>query len=470
MNTTLLTKDIKLLLRDLKFQIFFMILVVLFILSAISSSVTYHATSEEYQTILNAHHDIVYSDHLTLRSMLGWQNTIHVVDIPSPALLFSSYENYPNMIGNGVMFFAPWFNRIGSMGTQVFQLNWNFILSILMGFIMLILSFEAVSGEKRAGTLRLMSIYGFKRQSVLWSKYISYMLLYLIIIVPPALISMILFFALTGTWEMSYMIQFILIILLSIPFASFFVLLGIFISMAKNYRNAIVIVVFIWLMFVIIVPQSANIIGKQLSPIKTSTEYRQMKRIAWNTEWDAWIIEHESYVSGNSHLHNGLRARAVYAADEKRSLVEQQELEDHRRQLLSIQRIASISPFTQFEKISEIVFDKGYYLLGFIELTTKNTLAQVRNLMIEQDSRDETSLNLYYSWAGGDWGPLHGTGQTTFSAQIFEHPNLLFVTDIPTDDAMEKAMKILLRLLPILVLNLLLVVGSVVRLERLDIR
>jgi len=42
MNTILLIKDIKLLLRDLKFQIFFIILFILFIVSAISSAVTYN--------------------------------------------------------------------------------------------------------------------------------------------------------------------------------------------------------------------------------------------------------------------------------------------------------------------------------------------------------------------------------------------------------------------------------------------
>jgi ABC-type transport system involved in multi-copper enzyme maturation permease subunit len=471
MNTALLIKDIKLLLRDQKFQIFFLILVVLFILSAISSSVTYRAYSEEYQVLLNNHQNMTQDEHqMSLRTMLGSRNLIQVVDEPSPALLFSTYENYPNRLLNGVMFYTPQFMRFGVIGTEVFKLNWNFILGMLMGFIMLILSFEAISGEKRAGTLRLLSIYGFKRQSILWNKYLSYMVLYMIIIVPPALISMILFFALSGTWDVSYMMQFLLIMLLSIPFASFFVMLGIFISMAKNYRNAIVVVVFIWLLFVIIIPQSANIIGKQLSPIKTDVEYRQMGYVAWHSEFEIWAEEHGRYVNGNGYLHNGLRARAVYAADEKISLSEQQELADYKRQLLLIQRIASISPFTQYEKISEIVFDKGDYLLGFQKLSMQNTLAQVRNLMIEQDSRDETSINLYYSWAGSDFGPLMSEGLTTFSAQKFEHPNLLFVTDIPTDDAMSKSLKILLRLLPVMVLNLLLIIGSVVRFERLDIR
>jgi len=470
MNKILLIKDIKLLLRDLKFQIFFMILVVLFILSAISSSVTYNAFKEEYQNQLNTHQNQVNDEsQLILRDMLSGGYHITVTDVPSPALLFSTFEHYPNRLTNNVSFYSPAFGRHGATSTEVFRLNWNFILGILMGFILLVLSFEAVSGEKRAGTLRLLSIYGFKRQAVLWSKYLSYMLLYLIIIIPPSLISMILFFALTGTWQVSYMLSFLLIILLSIPFASFFVLVGMFISMAKNYRNAIVMVVFVWLLFVIIIPQSANIFGKLISPIKTSTEYRQRSRDAWVAEWEWWNNEYGSSVGGNGSLHDGLRARAVYASDEKRNVVEQQELDDFRRQLRSIQMIASISPFTQFERIAEIVFDKGHYLFEFLEESMRTTVSQVKNLIIEQDRRDETSLNLFYSWASTDRFAVRD-GMTTFSAERFEHPNLLFVNDITTDDTISKTMKIMLRLLPILVLNLLLMIGAVVRLERLDIR
>jgi ABC-type transport system involved in multi-copper enzyme maturation permease subunit len=448
-----------------------MILIVLFILSAISSSVTYNAFSEEYQNLLNAHQNNVHDEsQMILREMISQGHHITVVDIPSPALLFHAYENYPNRLLNGVMFFSPLYSRFGTAITTVFMLNWNFIIGILMGFIMLILSFEAVSGEKRAGTLRLLSIYGFKRQNILWSKYLSYMLLYMIIIIPPALISMMVFFALTGTWSIEYMLKFMLIFLLSIPLASFFVFLGILISMAKNYRNAIVIVVFIWLLFVIIIPQSANIFGKILSPIKTSAEYQQIVRSFRLSEWDRWGEEYGTTVTGNGNLSDGLRARAVYTLDERINLFNQQEREDYQRQVKSIQRISRLSPFIQLEKISEIVFNKGHYLFEFQMQTMQNTLTQVRNLIIEQDSRDDTSLNLFYSWASTDRFALESQGLTPFSATKFEHPNLLFVSEIPTDDDTAKAGKILLMLLPILILNILLIVFCVVRLERLDTR
>jgi len=471
MNKILFIKDIKLLLKDLKFQIFFLILVALFILSAISSAVTYQNQLEEFQTSLNYHSEIINDGQSTqLINMLSSGYILNVNSRPSPALLFNSYDTFPDKIQSGVVFYTPEFGNFGSERKEVFRLNWFFILGILSGFIMLIMSFEAISQEKRAGTLRLVSIYGFKRQAILWHKYLSYMLLYMIIIVPPALISMVLFFALTGTWTVAFMLKFFLILLISLPFASFFVLLGIFISMSKNYRNAVVQIVFIWLLFVIIIPQSANIIAKQLSPVKTTIEYSSIENQAWNDEWNIWGDEYTHQVRGNGSIQDGLRAKAVYASDEKRNLMHQKELDDYKRQTLLIQNISSVSPFTQFERISEIVFDKGFYLFNFQQETAKRTINQIRNLMIEQDARDETSLNLFYSWASGDGGNIQHYGMTTFSTNLFEYPDMLFVTEIITDDAVFKTVKFLLRLLPILIFNVVLVLLSVFKLEKLDIR
>ncbi|MCL2063562.1 MAG: ABC transporter permease [Candidatus Cloacimonetes bacterium] len=470
MNQIILMKDIRLMLKDLKFQIFFLILVALFILSAISSAVTYQNLSEEFQTDLNRHNERVADGESMQMIRMLQGNLLQVVSRPSPAVLFSSYQTYPDKISVGILFYTPYFDNYGTSTREVFRLNWYFILGILSGFFMLILSFEAISHEKRAGTLRLMSVYGFKRQMILWHKYISYMLLYLIIIVPPALVSLLLFFAMTGTWSMVFMWKFLLILLISVPFASFFVWLGTLISMVKNYRNAIVMVVFIWLFFVIIVPQSANIIAKQLSPLKTSIEYNEMWRQAYLEEYQIWGDEYGMQVHSNGALHDGIRARAFHACDEKAALTKLIEIDDSDRQTRMIQNISAISPFVQFEKISEVIFDKGYYLLNFQQETAKRSINQITNLMIEQDSRDETSLHLFYGHANSDRYVLSELGQIPFSEQLFEHPELLFVSEIETEDSWTKAMRILLRLLPILILNLVLIVVSVVRFEKLDIR
>jgi len=469
MNTTLLTKDIKLMLKDLKFQIFSIIIVILFVLSAISSAVTYNNLSAEFQKDLSTHNDLMNETYSIQMIHMLSASPLNVISRPSPAVLFSSYSAYPDKINTSIMFYDPTFSKYNTPQKVVFRLNWYFILGILSGFIMLIISFEAISAEKRAGTMRLLSIYGLRRQTILWHKYICYMLLFLIITIPSALVSLLLFFGLTGTWTVVFMLKFLLILLLSIPFASFFTLLGILVSMLKNYRNAIVIIVFLWLFFVIIIPQSANILAKQIAPTKTNAEYSNMQSHAWGAEWAVWNEQYNREVGNNAYLEDGLRAKAVYACGEKVSQIVQMEIDDSVRQTQVVQNIASISPFIQFERISEIVFERGFYLLGHHQDTAKRLIGQIKNLMIEQDSRDETSLHLMYSWAEGDRNAIGG-GLVPFSAQTFDHPDLLFVTEIPTDDALAKTMKIMMRLLPILVINIVLVVWCVVKLERLDIR
>jgi len=456
-------------LKDLKFQVFFLILVVLFILSAISSAVNYKNLSQDFQTSHKNYEERISDGHSTkLINMLRGEYIVTVNSRPSPALLFSNYNSVPDRVRNQVIFFSPNFRKYGTTQSEGFSLNWYFILGILSGFIMLVLSFEAISAEKRAGTLRLLSIYGFKRQTILWYKYLCYMLLYLIIIIPPALVSMLLFFALSGTWSVAFMLKFLLIILLSIPFASFFVWVGILISMSKNYRNAIVTIIFVWLLFVIIIPQSANILAKQISPMKTDNEYSHMVGRAWNAEYDYWDEQTDGMVGSNGTIEDGVRANAVYKSDEKAGAISEILLDDAKRQVRIKQNIASLSPFAQFEKISEIIFDKGYYLLDFQIETLRRSISQIKDLMIKQDGRDENSLHLVYSWAATDG--YGSNGKVAFSGEFFEQPDLLFVTEIPTDEGVEKVVKVLVRLLPILGLNVGLVVWCVVKLERLDIR
>jgi len=470
MNTTLLIKDIRLMLKDLKFQVFFLILVVLFILAAISSAVNYKNLSQDFQASFNEHTQTVNDGESTkLLTMLRNDRLLSINSRPSPAILFSNYASFPDRVRNEVMFFNPVFERYGTTSGEVFSLNWYFILSVLSGFIMLVLSFEAISAEKRAGTLRLITVYGIKRQTILWQKYLCNMLLYLIIIIPPAMVSMVLFFALSGTWSVGFMLKFLLVLLLSMPFASFFAWLGILISMSKNYRNAIVMIIFVWLLFVIIIPQSANIIAKQLSPVKTNIEYTQMRTKAWNDEFMVWVMETQGEVAGNANIENGMRAKAVYASDEKRSTVSEMIVDDSLQRMQRRQGISNISPFAQFERISEVIFDKGYYLLDFQLQALRRSMNQIKNLMIEQDNRDDNSLHLVYRLANVDYFRSE-TGKRSFTAELFEQPDLLFVTDIPTDEVLAKTVKILVRLLPILVLNVLLVVWCVAKLERMDIR
>ena len=468
MKQLLFIKDIQLLVKGLKFQVIFVLMMILFILSSISSAVAYKEMSNSYIREINEHSDRLNDENsVRLNNLVGNMQLLKVISKPTPAVLFSDYNAFPDIISSGVVFHTPNFQKLSNENTNLFSLNWNFILGVLSSLFILILSFDTISQEKRGGTLRLLSIYGFKRQTIIWSKFLSIFVLYLVITIPAALISMIIFFSITGAWSVIYMLKFILMLLISIPFVSFFIFIGIFISLLKNHRIAILQAVLVWLFFLIIIPQSSILLGERISPVKTNMEYSKMREKAWNDEFNIWENDYGRSVSGNEMLDDGLRAKAVYASDEKRNLITQLENNDSRKQTLVIRNILNISPFSQLENISEIVFDKGFYLFNHQLNESKQTIILIRNLMIEQDSRDENSLHLFYSWARTD-GRFRG--KTPFSTQIFNNKELLLITEFQTDDTLTKIIKIIFNLIPIIMLNLLLIICSVLKIERLDIR
>ncbi len=470
MNKDLLLKDIRLMLKDLKFQIFFTILALLFILSSVSSAINYQNKFELYQSQVNDFQGRVRDGYYTKMIEMLSNHSLFLLNKPGSAILFNTYDSYPDMLTNKVDFFNPHHIQLGGSNKEVFKLNWFFILGVLTSFIMLIMSFEAMSKEKRAGTLRLLSVYGFKRQVFFWHKYISYMILYLIITVPACVISMLLFFVLTSIWSNTAILNFILVYAISTLFASFFILLGIFISMSKNNRSNIVMVIFIWLLFVIIIPQSANIFGKIISPLKTSVEYSQDYYSIWSNEWTEWVKKYDSQVGGNGSLEDGLRAAAVYDVEEKANSASLKEISDNLKQIKTINMIANISPFGQLEKIGEIIFDQGFYLLNHQHNTIRRKMTEIKNLMIEQDRKDPNSLHLFYSWASTDKYATMHNGIYPFSNEVFAHTDLLLMTEIETDDNYKKLLMILVKLIPILILNLLFLSLNIFKLNRLDIR
>lgn len=470
MNIDLLIKDIRLMLKDLKFQIFFVILATLLILSSVSSAINYSNRFELYQQQVNDFQGRVQDGYYTRLIEMLSNHSIFLISKPNPGILFNTNDSYPDMLTNKVDFFNPHHIQLGGTNREAFKLNWFFILGVLTSFIMLIMSFEAMSKEKRAGTLRLLSVYGFKRQVFFWHKYLSYMIVYGIITIPACMLSLLLFFILSGLWDYTAILNFLLIYSISTLFASFFVLLGIFISMSKNYRSNIVMVIFIWLLFVVIIPQSANIFGKIISPLRTSAEYSREYQSIWSREWNEWIEKHGAKAGGNATLEDGLRATAVYNVEKEANKASLQEINDNLRQIKTINIIANISPFGQLERIGEIIFDHGFYLLNHQHNTIRRKISEIKNLMIEQDSKDPNSLNLFYSWASGDKFATMHKGIYPFSNEVFAHPELLLVTEIETDNVSLKAVKILKALIPILLLNLIFFVLNIIKLNKLDIR
>ena len=157
-----------------------------------------------------------------------------------------------------------------------------FIVAILLGLAALILSYDAVSGEKEDGTLKLMLANGVPRHRILLGKVIGGTATLLV----PFLVSLLV--GLVGivvnprvAWTGADWGALGLLVLGAAAYVAFFHILGVFISSRHASSSAsIVTALSVWVILVLVVPNLSPFVAQRLAPapsrIKTSREISRL--------------------------------------------------------------------------------------------------------------------------------------------------------------------------------------------------
>jgi ABC-type transport system involved in multi-copper enzyme maturation permease subunit len=135
------------------------------------------------------------------------------------------------------------------------------IIQFLLSFFAIALVFNAITGDKEEGTLRLALSNPIKRSHFLLSKYASALLTLSL----PLLLSIIIGFVLlelSGVISLSYglILESIMFFLVSLLYISTFVLIGLLCSaLCQSSRKSLVLSLLIWIFFVFIFPKSMGL-------------------------------------------------------------------------------------------------------------------------------------------------------------------------------------------------------------------
>jgi ABC-type transport system involved in multi-copper enzyme maturation permease subunit len=152
--------------------------------------------------------------------------------------------------------------------------DYVFIIGIMMSLLALLFSYDAISGEREGGTLRLILANSVSRNVVLLGKWIGG---YLTAAFPCtiALLLGMLVFLLHPVIQLTATDWWIIILLLVTAwiYLAIFFSLGVFISaISPTTGSAAVRCLFMWFLFVLIIPNAAPNIARQLSPTPSIQE------------------------------------------------------------------------------------------------------------------------------------------------------------------------------------------------------
>jgi len=152
------------------------------------------------------------------------------------------------------------------------ELGWTFIASVLVSFIALLFTFDAVSGEKETRTLSLTLSHPVPRGTLISMKYLSAVFSSLAVILPGVLVSLlILLVSGAVSWSWTLGAECLAVVVAAGFLAAAMAAVGLVCSvLARSSNVSLLLALSVWLLFGIVIPNSSSFLAKKAYPIETS--------------------------------------------------------------------------------------------------------------------------------------------------------------------------------------------------------
>lgn len=172
------------------------------------------------------------------------------------------------------------------------NLDWSLIIGVIMSFAAIVLTFDAISGDRERGTLKFSMSNSVPRATLLLGKYIGAIVCLMIPLLIGILLNVIII-AITGVIPMnaSAWARIGIVSLLSLFYVAGFTSLGIFVSsVTRESATSLIILLLSWAMLVIAIPGVGGVIASRAVVIPSSWKARSDAR-------DAWLLARDEYLA-----------------------------------------------------------------------------------------------------------------------------------------------------------------------------
>lgn len=189
------------------------------------------------------------------------------------------------------------------------------VFQIVLSLLALLFAYDAVSGEREDGTLKLMMSNAIPRSLVLTGKYLAALLSLLWPIAVSVIISLLMVTAFSGKLplEGSQITRILIIMLLSVLYVSLFYLVGLFVSIrTRRTATSLMIVMFVWVFLTLMYPNAAAFAADYVIKAEPGkSEFSQIEQL-----WSEFRGEYRRYEKGTfpEYSHRG-RVRLHYRVE-----------------------------------------------------------------------------------------------------------------------------------------------------------
>ena len=152
-------------------------------------------------------------------------------------------------------------------------LDFSFIVQIVLSLLAIMFTYNAINGEREAGTLKLIFANPVPRTRFLMAKFAGSWLGLTIPLTVPLLIVCLMLFTYNVPLTTGHWIRIILLFGLSVLYYTFFIISGIAVSaLAKNSPVSLLVLLVIWVVLVLIIPRAGVLTAANFVPVPGAAE------------------------------------------------------------------------------------------------------------------------------------------------------------------------------------------------------
>jgi ABC-type transport system involved in multi-copper enzyme maturation permease subunit len=158
-----------------------------------------------------------------------------------------------------------------------------YIVKVLLSLVALLLSYDAISGEKERGTLRLVLSFPVARADLVLGKMAGALA---VVWVPFALLFLAASTALAAAGGVAFdagdLLRIGLMLAAALAYVAFFLALGTLASaLAPSSPRALVAALFVWALLVFVLPNAGQLVAAQVSPMPSARTQEALRRQAF---------------------------------------------------------------------------------------------------------------------------------------------------------------------------------------------
>ena len=307
------------------------------------------------------------------------------------------------------------------------ELDWTFIIGLIMSFMAILFTYDAISGERETGTLSLLMSNSVSRATVLLAKFIGAFLTIMV----SLLIGILFNLMIVNTSELvsldgSEWARIGIIFVISAIYLSIFISLGLFISSQfSNSSSSLLVLLLIWVVFVVLIPNTMGVLASSFQQVPSRSEVSRLKKAKLDQINDLYFEKDRKLFQFGSPSDNppkieALQVWADYLTEraDVKSRFDDEHLDKQFTQVAFTQQITRLSPAAIYKYTLESLAGTGFARHERFVQHARHYRQQFVDFIKSEDSGDKESYHVYLVKEGLSQRPVPFNSIPKFSDKL----------------------------------------------------